>query len=67
MYARMAGGPGDSGVSELGLPGLQQILQQYSGGVYDIVSWDPRGVGLTVSVPPVLRITTADDTHNAVL
>ncbi|TFK83373.1 alpha/beta-hydrolase [Polyporus arcularius HHB13444] len=42
------GGPGDSGVSNLGLPGLQQILQQYSGGVYDIVSWDPRGVGLTV-------------------
>ncbi|KAI0689860.1 alpha/beta-hydrolase [Cerioporus squamosus] len=43
------GGPGDSGVAEL--PPLKEFLLQYTGGAYDIISWDPRGVGLTVPGP----------------
>ncbi|KAF9648255.1 hypothetical protein BDM02DRAFT_3115743 [Thelephora ganbajun] len=39
------GGPGGSGI-ELIL-GYGQILSNLTGGYYDIVSWDPRGVGYT--------------------
>ncbi|KAI0686870.1 alpha/beta-hydrolase [Cerioporus squamosus] len=39
-----AGGPGLSGLAE-----LSEFLLNATGGVYDIISWDPRGVGnLTV-------------------
>ena len=48
---RTAGGPGDSGVAELGITVFKEILLQATGGVYDIIAWDPRGVGtLTTSV-----------------
>ncbi|CAE6457439.1 unnamed protein product [Rhizoctonia solani] len=41
------GGPGTSGVDKL-LKGLAIIMSEASGGQYDIVSWDPRGIGNTV-------------------
>ncbi|KAI0769262.1 alpha/beta-hydrolase [Trametes elegans] len=41
------GGPGESGVA--GLSGLAPYLMNYTGGLYDLVSWDTRGEGpLTV-------------------
>ena len=40
------GGPGESGVN-FTLTGAGQLLNRLTGGYYDIVSWDPRGVGLT--------------------
>ncbi|RDX55206.1 alpha/beta-hydrolase [Lentinus brumalis] len=43
------GGPGLSGLSELSTPVIKEFLLNATGGVYDIISWDPRGVGnLTV-------------------
>ena len=39
------GGPGGSGVNFL--IGEGPILSNMTGGYYDIVSWDPRGVGYT--------------------
>ncbi|KDQ17321.1 hypothetical protein BOTBODRAFT_30137 [Botryobasidium botryosum FD-172 SS1] len=39
------GGPGESGLDMVS--GLGQSLSEYTGGQYDIVSWDPRGVGAT--------------------
>ena len=45
------GGPGDSGLRALNETG--ELLRAQVGGSYDIVSWDPRGVGsLSVYVPP---------------
>ncbi|CAE6371345.1 unnamed protein product [Rhizoctonia solani] len=41
------GGPGGSGVDII-LGGLAIDISEASGGQYDIVSWDPRGVGKTV-------------------
>lgn len=38
------GGPGETGVGYIALDG-PQILNT-TGGNYDIVSWDPRGVGV---------------------
>ncbi|RPD63532.1 alpha/beta-hydrolase, partial [Lentinus tigrinus ALCF2SS1-6] len=44
------GGPGNSGLAQLGAPTYKELLLQVSGGVYDIISWDPRGVG-TLTTP----------------
>lgn len=56
LYA--AGGPGDSGVAELGITVFKEILLQATGGVYDIIAWDPRGVGtLTTSVSFFQRVS----------
>ncbi|CAE6509951.1 unnamed protein product [Rhizoctonia solani] len=41
------GGPGGSGV-DLILGGNAETISKIAGGQYDIVSWDPRGIGLTV-------------------
>ncbi|KAI0350500.1 alpha/beta-hydrolase [Trametes cingulata] len=37
------GGPGASGIASI--TGNTEVLLNLTGGVYDIVSWDPRGVG----------------------
>ena len=50
----LTGGPGVSGVEALNSMGT--LLLDQTGGYYDIVSWDPRGVGnLTVSVSSSIR------------
>ncbi len=41
----MAGGPGASGLQDLGSTLDASYLLNVTGGFYDIVSWDPRGVG----------------------
>ncbi|KAG8721739.1 hypothetical protein FRC08_010620 [Ceratobasidium sp. 394] len=40
------GGPGGSGV-DLILSSASELIGLYGNGQYDLVSWDPRGVGLT--------------------
>ena len=42
------GGPGGSGVQSVS-ENKDQLLA-LTGGLYDVVGWDPRGVGLTESV-----------------
>ncbi|RDX49560.1 alpha/beta-hydrolase [Lentinus brumalis] len=37
------GGPGDSGIGSVN--DNKELLLTVSGGVYDVISWDPRGVG----------------------
>ncbi|KAI0806610.1 alpha/beta-hydrolase [Fomes fomentarius] len=44
------GGPAIPGVTVLNDSGARNSLLSATGGVYDIVSWDPRGVG-TLTVP----------------
>ena len=39
----LIGGPGETGVGYVALDGMS--LMNTTGGNYDIVSWDPRGVG----------------------
>ena len=52
----LTGGPGVSGVEALN--SMSTLLLDQTGGYYDIVSWDPRGVGnLTVSVSCYIRNT----------
>ena len=41
-----SGGPGASGVDTI--LSLGPSISKLSGGYYDIVSWDPRGVGKTM-------------------
>ena len=54
-----AGGPGLSGIEALDQ--WNELLLNQTGGEYDIVTWDPRGVGaLTVYVfvtPPAAKRT----------
>ena len=40
----LIGGPGETGVGYVALDGMS--LMNITGGNYDIVSWDPRGVGV---------------------
>ena len=47
-YVYAAGGPGGSGLVQLNAS--RQDLLRFTGGHYDVVSWDPRGVGLSTSV-----------------
>lgn len=42
---RLTGGPGGSGIDLI--LGYGQLMSNLTGGYYDIVSWDPRGVGYT--------------------
>ena len=39
------GGPGDSGITFV--DSYKDLLLNRTGGIYDIIGWDPRGVGLT--------------------
>jgi len=39
----LVGGPGGAGVGLI--PGFGPFLSEQLGGTYDIISWDPRGVG----------------------
>ena len=40
------GGPGGSGIEAL--TGLPEIFSEYFQGSFDVVTWDPRGVGYTL-------------------
>ncbi|CAE6451037.1 unnamed protein product [Rhizoctonia solani] len=52
------GGPGGSGVETVqGADG--DVIMQHSGGNYDLVSWDPRGVGQTI--PRTACFKTAEE------
>lgn len=55
------GGPGGSGVDLIAQGGgvINTLLQ----GAYDIVSWDPRGVGLFTSYVPTNFLTTVFRLH----
>jgi len=44
------GGPGVSGVHDLKDPFIARLLDQAGGGRFDVVSWDPRGVGASTHV-----------------
>lgn len=39
------GGPGGSGLQTLSDEAESALLVEITGGFYDVVSWDPRGVG----------------------
>lgn len=56
------GGPGASGVSFV-LNGAGEAISNITGGFYDIIGWDPRGVG---SAQPVLQcFATAGEEYEA--
>jgi pimeloyl-ACP methyl ester carboxylesterase len=44
------GGPGVSGVHDVKDPFVARLLDQAGGGRFDVVSWDPRGVGASTHV-----------------
>ncbi|QRW20654.1 Abhydrolase domain-containing protein [Rhizoctonia solani] len=53
------GGPGGSGVASV-LGESADLLMTASGGRYDIVSWDPRGVGDTVPLAECFKTGTEE-------
>ena len=54
---RLLGGPGGSGLDYVGTQGT--VLQGRLGSGWDILSWDPRGVG--ASEPDLTLFDTAGD------
>jgi pimeloyl-ACP methyl ester carboxylesterase len=44
------GGPGVSGVHDVRDPFVLRLLDEAGGGRFDVVSWDPRGVGASTHV-----------------
>ena len=44
------GGPGVSGVGDVKDPFVSRLLDEAGGGRFDVVSWDPRGVGASTHV-----------------
>lgn len=44
------GGPGVSGVHDVRDPFVSRLLDEAGGGRFDVVSWDPRGVGASTHV-----------------
>jgi pimeloyl-ACP methyl ester carboxylesterase len=44
------GGPGVSGVHDVKDPFVSKLLDEAGGGRFDVVSWDPRGVGASTHV-----------------
>ncbi|GAB1525262.1 hypothetical protein RhiTH_008420 [Rhizoctonia solani] len=55
------GGPSGSGV-ELILSSGAERISEMAGGQYDVVSWDPRGVGLTVPRADCFKTGTEENT-----
>ncbi|KAI0709174.1 Alpha/Beta hydrolase protein [Earliella scabrosa] len=55
------GGPGGGGLENLNA--LKDQLLEQTGGVYDVVSWDPRGVGL--STPGDTQCFESAEEYNA--
>ncbi|EIW56290.1 uncharacterized protein TRAVEDRAFT_128279 [Trametes versicolor FP-101664 SS1] len=53
------GGPGVSGLDSLNT--LAGLLSSLSGGLYDIVSWDPRGVGSLTTPGEVFCFDSLDE------
>ncbi|KAH9889039.1 alpha/beta-hydrolase [Cubamyces lactineus] len=53
------GGPGESGIASLSQ--YVDLLLEVTGGVYDIVSWDPRGVGFLTTPGEVLCFDSLDE------
>ncbi|KAG8717827.1 hypothetical protein FRC08_006556 [Ceratobasidium sp. 394] len=54
------GGPGGSGVGLI-LGGNGNTVMETVGGQYDLVSWDPRGVGLSEPQPDCFTTRTEED------
>ncbi|KAJ1300924.1 hypothetical protein OPQ81_003350 [Rhizoctonia solani] len=54
------GGPGESGVGLI-LSMNAEVLSNTSGGQYDILSWDPRGVGKTVPRADCFKTGTEEE------
>ncbi|CAE6456002.1 unnamed protein product [Rhizoctonia solani] len=55
------GGPGGSGVDTI-LGGDAEIMSNSAGGQYDIISWDPRGIGLTIPRADCFKTGTEEST-----
>ncbi|KAH7339936.1 TAP-like protein-domain-containing protein [Rhizoctonia solani] len=53
------GGPGISGIETMQGP-IGGLMMQSSGGQYDVVSWDPRGVGKSTPRSTCFRTTEED-------
>ncbi|KAM5541070.1 hypothetical protein V8D89_005381 [Ganoderma adspersum] len=56
------GGPGGSGLEALDANG--ETLLDVTGGLYDIVSWDPRGVG-SLTIPGEIFCFNSTEEHDA--
>ncbi|PIL25655.1 hypothetical protein GSI_11405 [Ganoderma sinense ZZ0214-1] len=56
------GGPGGSGLEALDSNG--ETLLEVTGGFYDIVSWDPRGVG-SLTIPGEIFCFNSTEEHDA--
>ncbi|KAI0743118.1 TAP-like protein-domain-containing protein [Daedaleopsis nitida] len=58
------GGPGGSGLSNLVEGDFYETLLNFTGGNYDVVSWDPRGVG-AFSIPGEVHCFGSLEEYNA--
>ena len=47
LTPRTTGGPGESPMGLLNGTDLSDYFMSFTGGHYDFVAWDPRGVGLS--------------------
>ncbi|KAI0331373.1 alpha/beta-hydrolase [Cubamyces sp. BRFM 1775] len=56
------GGPGESGLAAL--DGFGSMVSSLTGGHYDVVSWDPRGVG-PLTVPGDIQCFSSVEKYNA--
>ncbi|KAH9851187.1 TAP-like protein-domain-containing protein [Lenzites betulinus] len=53
------GGPGNSGIAQLNV--LSDLLVSLTGGLYDVVSWDPRGIGALTVPGEIFCFDTVDE------
>ncbi|KAM5541074.1 hypothetical protein V8D89_005385 [Ganoderma adspersum] len=63
-YFMNPGGPGGSGLQALSSSPTASYLLSVTGGFYDIVSWDPRGVG-SLSIPGDVYCFDSVDEYDA--